>query len=412
MAGFPIADEDVGGFAVTYLSNRAHDVIVSRLSSAELGDELPLLMSAAKHFTKANLNRARLLSQNSKHRAARREIGHLRTKPLFMLEMARVSFLKAHKRVPASSEDFELVFSAARSLQMEPQRPHGRRTWTPNGRPIVAFHRIEDRVRFQSEASLQIALAILHPRQFHLRGGVPEACRALLALYGQATTEWVFIHADVAKCYGWISHSWIRQRIGLPVAAIERLILPGGIIMVPPIHADQGHQDRGIAQGSALSAVVAEIAMADVLNAFSGTMPNVEFVSFCDDVGILIPACMADAVEEQLRVALSRSDGPFASGATWKVSRKPVTQTMRFLGYDFTFCDSRTEVFAPLEKLFLWQDNTRSEVQAAPDELRMTLFDRRASLIVGSYPLCQRLRLFVNELWCDLFSPFECDNDN
>lgn len=412
MAGFPLANEDVGGFAVTYLSNIAQDVIAGRLGPAELGDELPQLMSAAKHFTNAKRNRIRFLSTNSKPRAAKRECSHLRTKPLFMLETAAAAFRKMQKRVPASTEDFDIVFAAARSLQNQPQRPHGRRTRTPNGRSIVAFHRIEDRVRFQSEASLLKARAIPHPRQFHWRGGVPGACRALLTLYGQATTEWVFIHADVARCYDWISHSWILQRIGLPVATIERLIFPRGIIMVPSIVADQGQQDRGIAQGSALSAVVAEIAMAEVLDAFTGTMPNVEFASFCDDVGALLPACMADAVEEQLRVALARSDGPFASGATWKVSRKPVTQTMRFLGYDFTLRHSRTEVYAPSEKLVEWQDNTRSEVQSAPDALRRTLFEKRASRIKGSYPLCQRLDRFVNELWCDLFSPFECDNDN
>ena len=85
-------------------------------------------------------------------------------------------------------------------------------------------------------------------------------------------------------------------------------------------------------QGSALSQLVAEMVMADVLRGIA-VPPGVRLVTYADNIGIVMPGSCKAVIEELFRGAFERhSAGPFQLTFTDAI---PVTQGFDFLGLSF-----------------------------------------------------------------------------
>jgi RNA-directed DNA polymerase len=192
-----------------------------------------------------------------------------------------------------------------------------------------------------------IAMAIrpfasFHSSQFMLRRGRSAACEALLAaMNGAVSDNTRFIQFDVRRFFDSISHRWVEENLPLPKAIIRNTVLLEGWTIVPqgltrPLDeaCREMGQREGIPQGSAVSSLVSEIVMADVLRTTADFPEGVIVITYSDNLGMLVPNDVnISALEESLRGAFRvHPAGPFqlhTTGAT------PIFRPFRFLGYSW-----------------------------------------------------------------------------
>jgi hypothetical protein len=195
----------------------------------------------------------------------------------------------------------------------------------------------------------------IRPLGFDLARGQLAACEELLKAMNSAPAGTRFIQFDVRDCYGSISVEWLRSKLPLSRAIIDGVVLQQGYRIIDrsrvPVrpsassrteavtgeaNADgqRGVLERGILQGSAVSPVIADMTMIDVLRSAASVLQRLKVFSHSDNIGVLVPPHIDTAVlEKSLSDAFqAHPAGPFALTSS---GPRVLSQPFRFLGYDF-----------------------------------------------------------------------------
>lgn len=149
---------------------------------------------------------------------------------------------------------------------------------TPRYRPIFRFEWIDQARQRLLRSSLN-PFVDFHPSQCLLRRtpagrGRSAVLEALLQELPRLGPDHEFVQLDVQNFYLSIDHGWLEKHFPLPKQIIRSHALTGGKTIVPTgknVRARLGWamiddlDRRGIAPGSALSALVGKYVMADVL---------------------------------------------------------------------------------------------------------------------------------------------------
>jgi Reverse transcriptase (RNA-dependent DNA polymerase) len=216
-------------------------------------------------------------------------------------------------------------------------------------RPTLDFG-IEHRALQHLVLPVLYAIADLHPRQFATRGGVPaavaQAAKAIKAGYVYAR------EIDITNFYGSFDGNNLVDLVPVQKKVIERVLLAEHLNIVPsvphhilssfgPADTDEGESvslkkyladaRRGIPQGSAASALLAEMLLAPQLS----QIPTAgRVVAYADNILVLAKSeSDADAITESLGLALKKHP----AGHLWpKIKSFPVGGPIDFLGHRLT----------------------------------------------------------------------------
>lgn len=209
------------------------------------------------------------------------------------------------------------------------------------------------------------------------RRGPAAARKALLCALGQCDEDHVFMHIDVADFYGSISHEWLERNLGIDQIIVRRHVHLGQMILsgdkaVTTVHghheANREGGQRGIPQGSALSCLIAEHVMGDVLRS-AAVFAEYPVVAWSDNVGVLVPRSEEARVAGLVRDAFAaHGAGPFKLGM---LSSERVTEEFRFLGVYYRLSDGVAPVaFIPRPVVDAWELSVGSRLlHASLDEV-------------------------------------------
>jgi hypothetical protein len=256
-----------------------------------------------------------------------------------------------------------------------PARAYVRKKWKGHGRfrPICSFD-WSDAARQRLVARSLLPVARLHRSQFMLTPreggrGRTAACNTLLQRLEGRGDDLVFVQIDVREYFASISHQWLEERLGLPIEIIRNHVHTGGMHMVArgnatvrPSAGDLSELSRrGLPQGSALSSLVAEIVMADILEGLPVHLRDALIV-YSDNPGLLLPRGEEAAVEELIRGVFGRHGaGPFDLTCTAKL----VTDEFKFLGVWWRVIDGRPNRYVPLIVAERWALGMISRIMVA-----------------------------------------------
>jgi hypothetical protein len=169
--------------------------------------------------------------------------------------------------------------------------------------------------------------------------------------------EHVFVQIDVQDFFGSISHEWLESNLPLDRGTIRRHIHTGEMNLQFKDEACQQNvrlsrtARRAIPQGSALSQLIAELVMAEVLREVVAP-PGVQIITYCDNIGIIMPKGCEAVVKELMRAAFEQHNaGPFKLTISEPV---PVTQEFEFLGLSFIVEEERPKVEVPEKVWGTW----------------------------------------------------------
>ena len=197
--------------------------------------------------------------------------------------------------------------SPARAYQSARQKKHGGR------RIITSFHWV-DKARQYALKSAITPFANLHVAQFLLsrnpeRRGLAAVRKSLLAALDECGEDSVFMQFDVADFYGSISHRWIEGSISLDPSITQKHIHTGGMnikiirdhAIVRALHEAKRRGGRwGIPQGSRVSPLIAEQAMAAVLGS-AAIFSELPSFAWSDNLGMIVPRARVSDVERLVR---------------------------------------------------------------------------------------------------------------
>lgn len=335
---------------------------------------------------------------------------------LFVLFLAVKKEIKCPSTLPSEERErrrrqrLVAVFSALPSVASfsSPAQAylHGKRKRDGSYRPITVFHWTD----YARQTLLSIYLspfADFHPTQFLLAKGPdrrgPAAVRKHLkqALEEQGGS-YTFLQFDVQNFYGAISHSWLEANIPLSAETIRNhLHLGGMVIRTRETGAVREKLDaiikegqrRGIPQGSALSSLVAEIVMADVLRGAAVPDCSPMFV-WSDNVGVLVPKGKEAVIEELLVAAFAgHPAGPFKLIRSQSRFEPDFSGEFKFLGCWYRKRGARAELFVPQAVVDGWRNSILEDLLTA-DRLALRKMARRVrskcsswSYWAGSKPL-------------------------
>ena len=199
-----------------------------------------------------------------------------------------------------------------------------------------------DKARQRLIASSLKPFASYHPSQFMLTGrGRSAVCEYLRREVPNLSADHVFMQVDVRDFFGSINPAWIEGRFRIAEAIIRRQMHSGEMRILMDgrtrAYLTGGESNervrRVLPQGSALSPLVAEMAMAEVLEGLSDHLQGALLVTYSDNLGIFVPAAQAAAIEDRLRSAFGTSGaGPFALTFSRPV---PVAAGFSFLDYQW-----------------------------------------------------------------------------
>lgn len=273
---------------------------------------------------------------------------------------------------------FESVLHRVRDLLQMQVRPKARLTAKAKSlggyRPIFSFG-WTDQARFRLLASSLFPFAGFHASQYQLRWhpegrGRQAACEALLdrlnrlsgvpshedqpdTYPGPVAGDYVFLQIDVRNYFGSIKGAWLQSHPFLD-GDLKRHVFTDNL-MVKVSKEVRGRLGgaydsvirSGLPQGSALSALVAEWVMADILKGLACVPDGVFLFTYCDNIGVLAPKEQAPACVELIR----RTFGSSEAGSFDLTESKPVPATggFRFLGLEFLVKDGTARAEAPVE---------------------------------------------------------------
>ncbi|WP_271079166.1 reverse transcriptase domain-containing protein [Aurantiacibacter sp. MUD61] len=169
--------------------------------------------------------------------------------------------------------------------------------------------------------------------------GRSAVCEYLRQEVPNLSADHVFMQVDVKDFFGSISSAWIEGRFRLAEAIIRRQMHSGEMRILMDRRARaylpggelNERVRRVLPQGSALSPLVAEMAMAEVLEGLADHLRCTLVVTYSDNLGIFLPAAQAAAIEDCLRNAFGVSGvGPFELTFSRPI---PIADGFSFLGH-------------------------------------------------------------------------------
>lgn len=345
------------------------DLIPSSISPSEQGD----LLTWARH--KRHKLTYELLGADSTGsvRQARRAIRDYRTplavRLIHLWEATPPEYRPSAHDTPEEAESkrqrrLDEVFARAPAVSNLQRPAEGRLRFKSKGggcyRPILSFG-WSDTARFEMLAASVKSFAGFHASQFQLHPqpgsrGQQAACGELLTrLNGLRRTEAaagggreadqpIFVELDVRDFFGSVSEDWCADK---PILDGDmRCQIYTGRMRIKADRKVRGRIDgafddwvrRGLPQGSALSALIAEWVMADVLGGLPDLPDEVGMITYCDNIGLIGPRGQIDAVVELIREVfrISRA-GPFSL----LIKQQTILSgpPFRFLGMEFAVED-------------------------------------------------------------------------
>lgn len=228
-------------------------------------------------------------------------------------------------------------------------------------RPILSFG-WSDTARFELLAASVKPFAGFHASQYQLHPrpesrGQQAACGELLTRLngiqrsevapgdGRDADAPIFVELDVRDFFGSVSEDWWANKPILDGDMRSQLYTER--MRIKADRKVRGRNDgavddwvrRGLPQGSALSAFIAEWVMADVLGGLPDLPDDVGMITYCDNIGLVGPRSQVDAIVELIRgvFCISRA-GPFSLLIKQEVSL--TGRPFRFLGMEFAWAGS------------------------------------------------------------------------
>ena len=184
-------------------------------------------------------------------------------------------------------------------------------------RPVVEFHWI-DKAQQSLLSAIYKPFADFHPAQYQRKkvaglGGTSAVREALRAALDTADDTDVFLHFDVRRHYDNTRCEWLERKLWLPREVIrghahtaDMVIRHTGNHFVGPCSDQASWKDGrlGLPQGSALSPLLADLVMADVIRTAEVPDQYPLFI-WSDNIGVIVPQREAAALEELLRSAFA-----------------------------------------------------------------------------------------------------------
>ncbi len=259
--------------------------------------------------------------------------------------LRRAKLTEALRLLPAIAS---FARPARASVRLMPKRAGGHR--------LICSFDWADKARQRLLSQSMFPFASLHHSQFMLTPraggrGRAAACNALLQRLEDGEDDLVFLQVDVRNYFGTISHDWLERNLGMDLTVTRHHIHTGAMTFTMRDIATARPLDgelielgrRGLPQGSALSSLVAEMAMADILRGLPAHLQD-RLIVYSDNIGAAVPRSEGAAVEELIREAFRlHGAGPFET--TSSVTR--VTSEFKFLGYWWRVSDGTPQVFVP-----------------------------------------------------------------
>lgn len=250
-------------------------------------------------------------------------------------------------------------FKHPASAQLRPQRKKD-----GSYRPLLNFYWI-DKAQQSLLGKIYTPFADFHPSQYQRQqieglGGTAAVREALCAKLDTVDNTAVFMHVDISRFYDSINVEWLECQLWLPRSMIRRhahtvdmsIASYGSYNVGSGLSGENPPDDSGvnwkngrlgIPQGSALSPVLGDLVMADLLRTVAVPEESALF-TWSDNIGVVVPQREAANLEELFRSAFAEHGaGPFEI----TVSQQPVTREFKFLGYWFRRGEGKTEAFVP-----------------------------------------------------------------
>lgn len=356
--------------------------------TVSLEEEIALARWAKEARMRAQASVARLVAQGHSCRA-RRARWKMMNKLSVRLDALMVA-ARRRQRLPggqsrevreaARVERLTAVLTALPAIAdfSQPARAQGflRPKRTGGFRKLVRFE-------WEDDAKLRILKSALHPfadlhdGQFMLarderRRGPASVREYLLQALREAEGDHVFLQFDIRDFFGSITHAWLEDHLGLDQGIVRRFVHSGEMLIVPTgemrgdrlrddASRENGRSGVGIPQGSALSSLIAEMVMADILRS-DAVFDRVRLFTWSDNLGVLVPRSEAFAVEELIRTAFRRHGaGPFQLS----VSRSPITSEFKFLGVWYQVSGGQPVAFVPVPVALAWEASICADMLTA-----------------------------------------------
>ena len=215
-----------------------------------------------------------------------------------------------------------------------------------------------DKARQRLIARSLTPFANYHSSQFLLRWrngkrGRSAVCEYLRRELPTLTADHVFVQVDIRDFFGSISATWIEGHFRLPETMIRRQIHSGEMHVLMdrkaraylPGGENNERVRRVLPQGSALSSLIAEMAMAEVLGGLADCLSDTRVVTYSDNLGIFVPDAQAAVIMDHLRRAFASSGvGPFELSMSDPV---PITKEFTFLGHHWQLREGQLHTFVP-----------------------------------------------------------------
>lgn len=178
-----------------------------------------------------------------------------------------------------------------------------------------------------------------HPSQFGQRG-TKLAAETLRTAVERSPPDYVFMHVDIRNFFDNIDEGWIRENVPLP-RCMMRWAFNGSYCIRQSARRSQAHPNageetkqngrRGIPQGSALSPIIAEFCVTQMINEFEELIGHL-VVNYSDNFGLLCEPGDVECLEQVLRERFNAHPaGPF----TIRIETRSIKQECRFAGYSF-----------------------------------------------------------------------------
>jgi hypothetical protein len=299
----------------------------------------PLLENALRHQSQLLNKLSRASASGQKERARRITRQFLRSYNARLVAVWEANrSLPSHRRI--SFDQMRELANRINSWIGSDEVAHLRTLPKSRGdfRPIVSFG-IERRALQYLVHSALAAQANITERQYAHKGngGRTEAISAVNRAINDGM-KWA-LQGDIRNCFGSIEGTHLEAQLPLPHRVTQQVVRARHLTFdvntertpdVSPVNAaDRGR--RGIPQGSAVSSLVAEIALAEFARIPSG---NVRVIFFADDFLILTKTKReACAIEHTLRSAARQS--PFGPLSFKHLKVVQLAHGIDYLGWHF-----------------------------------------------------------------------------
>lgn len=181
----------------------------------------------------------------------------------------------------------------------------------------------------------------------------------------------------------------------LPASIIRNLVFPGVLrwhLGLAHLRNDEGTEERdrwGIPQGSALSSIIAEFVMANILQAGADLLRGFRCFNYSDNlavIGVLVPGDLdVSAFMERLtEVFRAHQAGPFHLRL---VGVSSVTSPFPFLGYHFQKTAAGSRAFLPERVAFIREMNYERDILEAETIAKVLRVEHAARSYCASFTL-------------------------